>query len=43
VWVTHGYRLPLVRWLEEKGLAAKAVETRFEGEQDEDEKDEAGE
>jgi putative mRNA 3-end processing factor len=35
VWVTHGYRLPLVRWLEEKGLAAKAVETRFEGEQDE--------
>ncbi len=35
VWVTHGYRLPLVRWLEEKGLAAMAVETRFEGEQDE--------
>jgi len=32
VWVTHGYRLPLVRWLVEKGLAAQAVETRFEGE-----------
>jgi putative mRNA 3-end processing factor len=35
VWVTHGYRLPLVRWLQDKGLDAQAVETRFEGEQDE--------
>jgi putative mRNA 3-end processing factor len=35
VWVTHGYRHPLVRWLSEKGLQAQAVETRFEGEQDE--------
>ncbi len=32
VWVTHGYRLPLTRWLQEKGLEALAVETRFEGE-----------
>jgi putative mRNA 3-end processing factor len=35
VWVTHGYRSPLVRWLQEKGLDARAVETRFESEQDE--------
>ncbi len=35
VWVTHGYRLPLVRWLRDKGLDARAIETRFEGEQDE--------
>jgi putative mRNA 3-end processing factor len=35
VWVTHGYRHPLVRWLSEKGLQAQAVDTRFEGEQDE--------
>jgi putative mRNA 3-end processing factor len=35
VWVTHGYRQPLVRWLSEKGIQAQAVETRFEGEQDE--------
>jgi putative mRNA 3-end processing factor len=35
VLVTHGYRQPLVRWLAEKGLQAQAVETRFEGEQDE--------
>jgi putative mRNA 3-end processing factor len=35
VWVTHGYRAPLVRWLRDKGLDAQSVETRFEGEQDE--------
>jgi putative mRNA 3-end processing factor len=35
VWVTHGYRQPLVRWLLDHGTAARAVETRFEGEQDE--------
>jgi len=35
IWVTHGYRSALVRWLSEKGLAAQAVETRFDGEQDE--------
>ena len=35
VWVTHGYRGPLVRWLEEHGRRALAVEARFEGEHDE--------
>ncbi len=32
VWVTHGYRAPLVRWLTEQGLRARAVDARFEGE-----------
>ena len=32
VWVTHGYRAQVVRWLVEQGLDARAVETRFEGE-----------
>jgi putative mRNA 3-end processing factor len=32
VWVTHGYRAPLVRWLQDKGLQAMAIETRFEDE-----------
>jgi putative mRNA 3-end processing factor len=35
VWVTHGYRHPLARWLEEHGMAAQPIETHFEGEQDE--------
>ena len=35
VMVTHGYRAPVVRWLIEHGLDAKALETRFEGERDE--------
>ena len=35
VWVTHGYRVPLVRWLQEKGLQARAIETRFEDEPEE--------
>lgn len=35
VWVTHGYRGPMVEWLKQQGLEAQAVETRFEGEQDE--------
>jgi putative mRNA 3-end processing factor len=35
VMVTHGYRAPMVRWLAEHGLQAKALETRFEGERDE--------
>jgi putative mRNA 3-end processing factor len=34
VWVTHGYRAPLARWLVENGVDAEALETRFEGEQD---------
>jgi putative mRNA 3-end processing factor len=35
VWVTHGYRGPLVEWLKQQGMDAQAIETRFEGEQDE--------
>jgi putative mRNA 3-end processing factor len=34
VWVTHGFTLPVVRWLREHGLDATAIPTRFEGEQD---------
>lgn len=30
VWVTDGYRAPMVRWLEEHGRKALAVATRFE-------------
>ena len=37
VWVTHGFTRPVVRWLEEQGLEARAVATRFEGERDEPE------
>jgi putative mRNA 3-end processing factor len=32
VWVTHGYREPVVRWLEERGIEAQAVASRWEGE-----------
>ena len=32
VYVTHGYTLPLVQWLREKGLEASALVTRYEGE-----------
>lgn len=32
VWVTHGYREPVVRWLEERGVEARAVASRWEGE-----------
>jgi putative mRNA 3-end processing factor len=32
VLVTHGYRGPLVRWLAERGIEARALDTRFEGE-----------
>ncbi len=35
VWVTHGYRAEMARWLEENGRRARVVETRFEGERDE--------
>ena len=31
VWVTHGYRAPLARWLSEQGMDAHAIETRYEG------------
>jgi putative mRNA 3-end processing factor len=36
VWVTHGFTAPVVRWLRERGLDAQAVQTRFEGETDDD-------
>ncbi len=32
VWVTHGYRDELVRWLKALGRPARAIATRFEGE-----------
>jgi putative mRNA 3-end processing factor len=32
VWVTHGYREPVVRWLRERGLRAQAVASQWEGE-----------
>ena len=41
VWVTHGFTEPVVRWLRERGVDARAVQTRFEGERD-DEASEAG-
>ncbi len=34
VLVTHGFRTPLVRWLQEHGLEASALETHFEGERE---------
>jgi putative mRNA 3-end processing factor len=42
VWVTHGFTGPVVRWLCEHGLDARAVQTRFEGERDDEAADEAG-
>lgn len=33
VWVTHGFTAPVVRWLQEKGLEARAIATRFEGDE----------
>ena len=32
VWVTHGYTGTVVRWLQERGIEARAIKTRFEGE-----------
>jgi len=32
VLVTHGYRAPLVRWLQEQGREARSLETKYEGE-----------
>jgi putative mRNA 3-end processing factor len=34
VWVTHGYVGVRVRWLQEQGLDARALQTQFEGERD---------
>ena len=31
IWVTHGYTGPVVRWLNENGWNAEAIETQFEG------------
>lgn len=42
IWVTHGYRAPMVDWLTQQGLDAQAVETRFEGERDEAVEDPSG-
>jgi len=33
VWVTHGFTAPVVRWLQEQGLEARAIATRFEGDE----------
>jgi putative mRNA 3-end processing factor len=35
VLVTHGYREPLVRWLGERGIEARAVASAWKGELDE--------
>lgn len=42
IWVTHGFTGPVVRWLRERGLNAREVQTRFEGERDDEVADEAG-
>jgi putative mRNA 3-end processing factor len=42
LWVTHGYTGPVVRWLQEKGIDARAVQTRFEGERDDEVPEEDG-
>jgi putative mRNA 3-end processing factor len=34
VWVTHGFTGVVTRWLQERGLDARAIATRFEGERD---------
>ncbi len=36
VWVTHGYREQVVRYLGERGIAAKAVASHWEGENDQE-------
>jgi putative mRNA 3-end processing factor len=36
VWVTHGFTGAVVRWLTERGIHARAVQTRFEGERDDE-------
>jgi putative mRNA 3-end processing factor len=34
VWVTHGYSVPVVRYLEEHGIHAEVLATQWEGESD---------
>ncbi len=43
IWATHGFTGVLVRWLSDRGLDARALETRFEGEREDgpDEPEEA--
>jgi putative mRNA 3-end processing factor len=43
VWVTHGTREPLVRWLTERGIDASAVKSQWKGEEDTDPVEVAGE
>ena len=43
VWVTHGTREPLVRWLTEKGIQAKPIGAHWKGEDDDDPVEVAGE
>ena len=43
VWVTHGTREPLVRWLTERGVDARAVASQWKGEEDTDPVEIAGE
>jgi len=43
VWVTHGTREPLVRWLTERGIDAQAMAAQWKGEEDTDPVEAAGE
>jgi putative mRNA 3-end processing factor len=43
VWVTHGTREPLVRWLTERGIEATVVKSQWKGEEDTDPVEVAGE
>ena len=36
VWVTHGYREQVVRYLNEKGIAARSIASHWEGEADQE-------
>ena len=43
MWVTHGTREPLVRWLTAKGVDAHAIASQWKGEEDSDPVEVAGE
>jgi putative mRNA 3-end processing factor len=43
VWVTHGTREPFVRWLSERGIDARPMASHWEGEEDQEPLDIAGE
>mgnify|MGYP002779389888 CR=1 FL=1 len=36
VWVTHGYREPVVRWLRDRGVESEAIASHWEGEADDE-------